>query len=143
MKKVVFVMAVILGLASCSQQKSLVSTLPLENLPKEIKFSPSFRIFWEEMKTETAGLSKITKFKPTDEFCDKYSIRKEGKVYAISGFLTVNEKFNVEKFKSLGGTLVKFTDTKYTFMFPLRSVDRLFDVEGIRAIELARKVQTK
>lgn len=143
--KIITVILLVFCMISCSLQKNIVSSsLPLnKELPKEVYYSLNFKQFWLDLVSETETFKKMSKYSPSKEMREEYSLVKQGDQYVISGFLKVNAEFDKDNFKSFGGTLVKFTETQYTFTFPIVNIDKIFSVEGISAVELANKVQIK
>ncbi len=144
MKKIAFLLLIATLSMSCAQKKAVVTVLPLQQeLPKNIDFSSNFRQMWSELVSETKNVEEMTDYKPSKALIEKYGLMTVNDKYAFSGFLHVTESFNAETFKSFGGTLVKFSDTKYTFTFPILTIDKIFNIEGIKHIELARKLSRR
>lgn len=127
---------------SCSTTNKFVSKLPINReLPNNISFSNEFRSFWVMFVEEVNKVSSIDKYVPSDDILTFYSLSNDNGVYYLSGYLSVNNDFDLIMFEKKGGELVKFSDTLYTFRFPLKNITSMFDVKGITAVEITNKVQ--
>ncbi len=140
--KTIYLSIIVLLILSCTAQKNNLSALPLpEEPPKEVYCSSTFRLFWLDLYSETKDLKSMKRYEPSQEMIERHAVSKQGKTFTISGYLKVKPNFNAEVFKTHGGTLVKFNEEMFTFTFPIASIDKLFAIEGIEAIEMANKVR--
>lgn len=144
MKKL-FVYALLLAVTACSSVKLPVS-LPLdETLPAEAKYSPGFRLFWEDYaKDVNQSAKKIKAYTPSEQLVNIYGLRTEGKTTYIFGFLTVApDKFNFDGAKKAGVDLQKTTDKIYMFSCDVRRLPLLLGLEGVEYVELAKKAHLR
>ncbi len=109
-------------------------------LPENIDFSNSFRMFWDAFVQDTKRVRSLDKYTPSDKLLENAAVSEQEGEYVVSGFVTIDNTFDEAAFAALGGTLNRIDDTTATFQMPLKRLPNMWQVRGIVSVEAAQKV---
>ncbi len=133
-----------LFLCSCGTQKAANNATHhasiVGELPENINFSNSFRMFWDALVQDTKRVRSLDKYKPSDKLLENAAVSEHEGEYVVSGFLTTDDTFDEAAFVALGGTLNRIDSTTSTFKMPLKRLPDMWQVRGIVSVEAAQKV---
>lgn len=133
-----------LFLCSCGTQKATNNATHhasiVGELPENINFSNSFRMFWDALVQDTKRVRSLDKYKPSDKLLENAAVSEHEGAYVVSGFLTTDDTFDEAAFVALGGTLNRIDSTTSTFKMPLKRLPDMWQVRGIVSVEAAQRV---
>ncbi len=133
-----------LFLCSCGTQKAANNAAHhasiVGELPENINFSNSFRMFWDALVQDTKRVRSLDKYKPSDKLLENAAVSEHEGEYVVSGFLTTDDTFDEAAFVALGGTLNRIDSTTSIFKMPLKRLPDMWQVRGIVSVEAAQRV---
>ncbi|MDY4512481.1 MAG: hypothetical protein SPE10_03385 [Paludibacteraceae bacterium] len=142
------VIAISLIFSSCNCQKSASGTANqtksvIGALPTHITFSNSFRAFWDDFARDTRHVRNLDKYKPSDDFAATAPVALLDGAYVVSGYLTIDDTFDADAFKALGGEYNRIDATTATFKMPLKRLPEMWQIRGIVSVEAATRVHLR
>ena len=128
------IVCVCVVMMSCSTQR-------LTSVPEGVECSPSFQLFWKDYVAETAGVKNLKHWVPSEDFVGTYGLT--GGDFVMSGFVYTDDTFDAEKTDVKGLSLNPYQEYVYSYRIPVRSVEQLLQVKGVRRIEISKQNKTK
>lgn len=113
-----------------------------ESLPETVRVDNSFNMFWMDYNDDL-NMKSGKKYRPSDKLQEHYSLICDDSECYISGFITAKDNFDADKAKKSGIELNSMTDKIYTYKCPLSKLDVLVNLQNVKYIELATKVNMR
>jgi len=134
-----------LALQSCIQVKGLSTKQKQEKviaipLATTIETSPFAKFFLSDLQQELKEQQKsLEDYVPTKALMDKYGVRLFNHVYLVQGFITTNDRFDLDRIKKLGISTGKPLGNKMTVSIPLSSLADFLNLPGVDYFEMNPK----
>lgn len=136
MRKFIIILTCLLLTACATPKKALL-------LPDHMTYNATFKMLWNDISAEAGNRSSLKNYSPSKDIIQKYSLSRQSEKYIVSGFLFADERFSVQEFEKIGGSLVDYGNGQYTFRIPINRLDKMLHIQGITRIEIGNKSNLK
>ena len=126
---------------SCNKYTNQANALTKSQLSDSFSTSNGFRIFWNDVETDSHGFKKMNQYIPSSNLISKYALKKTDSKYNFSGFIELKKDFDYKAFQKLGGTFVNYSADFQSFSIPINNITDFVQLKGIGRIEMNLKIR--
>lgn len=139
-------LALFAGVSCCGSQKHSTGLLDksVMGLSPIFEVSALTRKFLTDVEEElrNSGLG-IEDYKPSNSLIERYGLLRRDDVVSLSGFMKVEDGFDVAEIHAIDGSLGEQVGTMRTVTLPLSRLKDFLHLRGVSYFELAAKAQNR
>lgn len=142
--KIIIALLVASTVLSCKNSEKSVKmdkTEETEMTSSNFDLSPKTKMFLKDFKNKSEVHK--TDGSLSENFIEKYSLKKIENIYYFQGFATINERFDKENLEEIGIKVGSNMGKQTTLTIPLTKINDFLNLKSITYFEISNKANLK